>query len=129
MDDCIFCKIVSGDIPSHTVYEDEHFIAILDINPQEQGHTLLIPKKHNENIFDLDETDAASMMPIVKRIAISIDRSLHPAGMNIKQNNGKAAGQEVMHYHLHLIPRFTGQPDKHDLEEIAHMIGKQLQSA
>jgi len=104
---CIFCKIIEGEIPSITVYEDDNFKAIFDISPASKGHTLVIPKKHMTNIYEMDETVATTALPTISKIASAIKEVLHCDGINIIQNNGLAAGQSVFHLHFHIIPRFT----------------------
>jgi len=105
---CIFCKIIAGEIPSYKIYEDENFLAILDRYPGTAGTVLILTKRHAPHIFDLNETEAAGMMPLAQRIATKIRDELAPAGLNILQNNGPAAGQEIFHYHMHIIPRYSG---------------------
>ena len=107
-DRCIFCDIVAGKLPAFRLYEDDLFIAILDRFPVNPGHTLIIPKFHAEDIFGLCEKEAPQIMPLAMKVAAKIKEVLKPDGFNILQNNGKAAGQEVFHYHLHIIPRFGG---------------------
>lgn len=106
--DCIFCRIANGEIPSNTVYEDEDFRAILDLSPLQEGHTLLIPKKHCVDLFDLPEEIAGKALPRAKKIAEAIKKATGCDGFNLLQNNGEAAGQSVMHFHLHIIPRKSG---------------------
>ncbi|MCL2216386.1 MAG: HIT family protein [Defluviitaleaceae bacterium] len=106
MHNCIFCKISTGELSAHVLHEDELFLAILDRFPATQGHTLIIPKRHAENIFGLSDAEAAALMPLAKKIADKIQAELSPAGLNLLQNNGKAAGQVIFHFHLHLIPRY-----------------------
>lgn len=106
-DDCIFCKIANGTIPSYSLYEDDDFKAILDIEPSSKGHTLIIPKNHASNLFELDDTDAAKALCIAKRIGNALMKTLNCDGLNVLQNNGEAAGQTVHHYHIHLIPRYN----------------------
>lgn len=103
--DCIFCKIINGDIPSNKVFENDNFIAILDAFPANEGHTLIIPKKHFENIFEIDEETLKEGYAIAKKIANSIKKSLNIDNINILQNNGALAGQTVNHFHIHVIPR------------------------
>lgn len=105
-ENCIFCKIVSGDIPAAKVYEDEHVLAFLDISQVTKGHTLVIPKLHEENIFELKPETAKQLFSVVPKIANAIKETYSPLGLNILNNNGKDAGQAVFHYHLHLIPRY-----------------------
>ena len=104
---CIFCKIANGEITSATVYEDEDFRAILDLNPASKGHTLIIPKKHAANLFELPEETAEKVLPIAKKLGARLKEGLHAEGLNVVQNNGEAAGQTVMHFHMHLIPRYN----------------------
>ena len=123
-DDCIFCKIAAGDIPSNTVYEDERFRVILDLNPASKGHALVLPKNHADDIFDLSEEDRASVLSVAARVAAAMKKGLCCSGINIVQNNGESAGQTVKHFHLHIIPRYDGDsamvlwnPGKSDPEE------------
>lgn len=102
---CIFCKILNGDIPSNNVFENENFIAILDAFPANEGHILVIPKKHFENIFEINEETLKEGYAIAKKIANSIKKSLNIENINILQNNGALAGQTVNHFHIHIIPR------------------------
>ena len=106
-DRCIFCEIVAGRLPAYKLYEDDLFIVILDRFPVNPGHALIIPKFHAEDIFGLCEKEAPRIMPLAQKIAGKIKEVLNPAGFNILQNNGKAAGQEVFHYHMHIIPRYA----------------------
>lgn len=103
---CIFCKIIQGEIPSAKVYEDEEIYAFLDISQVTKGHTLIIPKKHVENIYETNEEIASSLFARVPKIANALKKAYQPAGINILNNNGKAAGQSVFHIHIHLIPRY-----------------------
>lgn len=107
-ENCIFCKILSGDIPSTTVYEDESFQAILDVNPAARGHVIILPKNHAPDIFGLPNEDASKIMIVAKKIASALKAAYHCDGINILQNNGEAAGQTVFHLHVHVIPRFEG---------------------
>jgi len=106
--DCIFCKIVTGEIPSHKVYEDEYVYAFLDIGPIARGHTLVIPKHHCESIYDLPEADAAAVGKALVKVAKAVRQTVGCSDLNILQNNGSAAGQAVFHVHFHLIPRLEG---------------------
>lgn len=106
MSDCIFCKIINGEIPSIKVYEDEHVLAFMDIMPLTKGHTLLIPKKHCQDIFDMPEDVAANLYKVAPKIARAIKEAFNPVGMNTLNNNGAAAGQSVFHFHYHFIPRY-----------------------
>ena len=108
MENCIFCKILAGEIPSSTVYEDDNFKAILDVNPAARGHVIILPKNHAANIFELTDEDASGIMIVAKKIATALKKAYQCDGVNILQNNGEAAGQTVFHLHVHVIPRFTG---------------------
>ena len=105
MSDCIFCKIAVGEIPSATVYEDEDFRVILDLNPASCGHALVIPKQHDENLMTIPEDLAGKAMITAKKVATVLKEVLPCDGYNILQNNGLCAGQTVFHFHIHLIPR------------------------
>lgn len=107
-DDCIFCKIAAGEIPSDTVYEDERFRVILDLNPASKGHALVLPKNHADDLFDLCEEDRAAVLSVAAKVAEAMKKSLSCSGINIVQNNGESAGQTVRHFHLHIIPRYDG---------------------
>jgi histidine triad (HIT) family protein len=103
--DCLFCKIIEGEIPCHRIYEDDNFVAILDINPINFGHTLLIPKKHFRNILDAPEDISSKTYPVAKKIAAGIKEALKCEGLNLIQNIEAEGGQEIFHSHLHIIPR------------------------
>ena len=107
-DDCIFCRIAIGEIPCSKVFENDRFLAFLDISPAVKGHTLVIPKKHYETLLDISQDELKEMSVIVQNIARAVDRSLKAEGINILQNNRKVAGQEIPHLHIHIIPRKTG---------------------
>jgi len=102
MTECIFCKIVEGDIPSHKVYEDTNILAFLDVNPVSKGHTLVIPKNHVENIHEAE--DMRFMWNSIRKVADAVKDAFDPEGVQIVQNNGEAAGQEVFHMHFHITP-------------------------
>lgn len=104
--DCIFCKIANGDIPSKMLYEDEEFKVILDVGPATRGHALILPKNHYANLYELPDELAAKAMLLAKKMATLMTEKLGCDGFNLVQNNGKAAGQTVFHFHLHLIPRY-----------------------
>ncbi|MBO4788230.1 MAG: HIT family protein [Lachnospiraceae bacterium] len=108
MDNCIFCKIANGEIPSATVYEDENFRAVLDIAPAHKGHVILLPKSHADNLYSLDDEVAAKALPVVKKIAVALKKVTGCDGINVLQNNEPAAGQTVFHLHIHIVPRFEG---------------------
>ena len=105
-DDCIFCKIAAGEIPSRKIYEDSDLIAIMDLNPTSKGHSLIIPKEHCTNIYDIDEDIAAKVMKTAKKLATKMTVALNCDCFNLLQNNGETAGQTMFHFHMHLIPRY-----------------------
>ena len=105
-DNCIFCKIANGEIPSRTMYENERFRVILDLSPATKGHVLIIPKVHYQDLFELPEEYASEVFVLAKNISARLKEKLKCDGLNIVQNNGKVAGQTVFHFHLHIIPRY-----------------------
>lgn len=105
-DDCIFCKIAAGEIPSRKIYEDKDLIAIMDLSPTSKGHSLIIPKEHYTNIYDIDEEIAGKVMKTAKKLATKMTVALNCDGFNLLQNNGETAGQTMFHFHMHLIPRY-----------------------
>ncbi len=133
--DCLFCAMVDGKIPYSKVYEDEDFLAILDIRPVALGHILLIPKQHHTNITDIPDELARKVYPTVKKLSLALMKSLNCDGVNLVQNNGEAAGQEVFHGHLHIIPRYetdgikfggihNSYENQEQMSEFAEKIGK-----
>ncbi len=108
MSDCIFCKIIKGEIPSNTVYENDNFKVILDVSPANLGHCLVLPKNHSEDIFEIEEDVLKGAFAIAKKIATALKASGLAEGVNILQNNKEVAGQTVHHFHIHVIPRKTG---------------------
>ncbi len=110
MEDCIFCKIVAGQIPCFKIYEDQKVLAFLDINPVSEGHTLVIPKAHAENLWEIREEDLAGVHVASKKIIRALKDTLNPSGVACLQLNGRGVNQVVMHYHLHLIPRGEKSP-------------------
>jgi histidine triad (HIT) family protein len=137
--DCIFCSIVQGNIPSTKVFENEHVLAFLDISQVTKGHTLVIPKIHKENIYELTPEIASRLFESVPQIAKAINQELKPIGLNVLNNNGEAAGQSVFHYHMHLIPRYgegdgfgavwkthTSEYTNEDLNDIASSIAQHI---
>ena len=110
MQDCIFCKIVGGEIPCFKIYEDEKVLAFADINPITTGHALIIPRNHAENIWEIDDDDLAAIHRASRRVAGAMKAALGPDGIAFLQLNGRAVNQIVMHYHLHLIPRSADDP-------------------
>ncbi len=132
---CIFCKIVNGDIPAAKVYEDEHVLAFLDISQVTKGHTLVIPKVHHKDLFELSSDQSSKLFSVIPKIANGLKEAYQPAGLNIVNNNGEAAGQTVFHYHAHLIPRYgkgdgfgavwkdhSSEYSGEDLQEMAHTL-------
>ena len=107
-ENCIFCKIAGGEIPSTTLYEDPDFRVILDISPASKGHALILPKEHYANLYELDDALAAKALVLAKKMITKLTDALGCDGYNVVQNNGTAAGQTVFHFHMHLIPRYEG---------------------
>lgn len=105
-DNCIFCKLAHGEIPSSTLYEDEIFRVILDLAPASKGHALIIPKEHYRNLLDLDEETASKVLILAQKMMKKMKKALNCDGFNILQNNEEVAGQTVFHFHMHLIPRY-----------------------
>ena len=134
-DDCIFCKIANGEIPSATVYEDDYFRAILDIAPAHKGHTIILPKQHFDNLYETDEEFAARILPVAKKIACAEKKVLGCDGINVLQNNEPAAGQSVFHLHVHVVPRYENDgilpvwPQNSYEDGEAALLGKKLQEA
>lgn len=136
MDNCIFCKIANGQIPSATIYEDDKFRVILDLSPAAAGHALILPKAHYRNIFDLDDATAAELFVLAKKIACATKAALNCDGLNIVQNNEEVAGQTVFHFHMHIIPRYhndgqsiswtPGTSDSDELKTLAEKIAAAL---
>lgn len=129
---CIFCKIAAGEIPSKTIYEDDKFRVILDLGPATKGHALILPKNHYANLYELPEETAGDVMKLAKKMATIMTEKLGCQGFNLMQNNGETAGQTVFHFHMHLIPRYEndgqeinwkpGSPTQEELEEIKNLI-------
>ena len=107
-ENCIFCRIAAGEIPSATLYEDKAFRVILDIEPASKGHALILPKDHYANLYEMPDELAAQAMVLAKKMITKLTGIVGCAGYNVLQNNGAAAGQTVFHYHMHLIPRYEG---------------------
>jgi histidine triad (HIT) family protein len=108
--DCIFCEIVAGTSPSFRVYEDDSVLCFMDLFPVGDGHLLVVPKRHYENLLEADEPSLLAVMSASRRLAHALKRALGPDGIGVHQLNGSAAGQTVFHYHMHLIPRNHGDP-------------------
>ena len=136
MSDCVFCRIVAGQIPSTKVHEDEHTLAFMDLGQVNPGHVLVAVKKHAANLFELDDMQAAAVARTSTRVARAIRDALSPAGLSVYQANGKAAGQTVFHYHVHLLPRHEADgmeltwpvknPPREKLEQYAGSIRAKL---
>lgn len=130
--DCIFCKLANGEIPTRTIYEDGDFRVILDAAPATRGHALILPKEHADNLYQLPEELAGKAFVLARKLALSMTEKLGCQGFNIVQNNGEAAGQTVFHFHMHLIPRYTedGQgtfwEPQHFTDEVLDEICRQL---
>lgn len=131
-ENCIFCKIAAGDIPSKTIYEDEKFRVILDLGPATRGHALILPREHYKNIYELPEELAGETMKLAKKMTVLMTDRLQCDGFNLLQNNNEVAGQSVFHFHMHLIPRYqndgqvisgkAGSASQEELEEIRNII-------
>ncbi len=131
-DNCIFCKLAAGEIPSKTLYEDEKFRVILDLAPATKGHALILPKDHYANLYEIPEEVAGEVMCLAKKMAVTMTEKLGCDGFNLLQNNGEAAGQTVFHFHMHLIPRYAQdgkilewdklEMTQEDLEEIKNTV-------
>ncbi len=107
-EDCIFCKLANGQIPTNTIYEDDDFRVFLDAAPATRGHCLIVPKEHFDDLEDLDDKVAAKVLPLAKKIMKLLKEKLGWEGFNVVQNNKELAGQTVFHFHMHLIPRYSG---------------------
>ena len=112
--DCIFCKIVAGEIPCFKLYEDDRVLSFMDINPFNDGHCLVLPKAHGENLYTTDDADLAACIQAAKRVAAAVDRVVQPDGLNLLQANGPGAGQTVFHFHIHVFPRRSGDNAQFD---------------
>ena len=118
MSDCVFCKIRDGEIPSVKVYEDDKTFCIMDINPLNRGHCLVITKVHAATLFESKSADLAAAIATARRVGRAIRTALSPDGLNMLQANGAAAFQSVPHFHLHLIPRWTGDGKGFDWKQV-----------
>jgi len=108
VDDCIFCKIIKGDIPCFKLYEDEHTLAFMDINPANDGHALIIPKTHANDLLSIEPDSLAAVTMTARKVARAVSGTVKPEGINLMQCNGEAAGQSVFHFHMHVLPRAVG---------------------
>ena len=136
-DDCPFCKIASGEATASIVYEDDTVLVFMDLNPASVGHTLVVPKKHYENIYDVPEKLLAELAVVVKRVCVAVKKTVDADGIRVIQLNGVAAGQVVMHLHFHVIPTVSKAgvvmghrgrltPERRDLDETARKIRENL---
>ena len=107
-DECVFCKIIAGEIPSFRLYEDEHTLAFMDINPANEGHALVIPKEHARDVHAISDEAIARTVVTARRVAGAVEATVSPDGLNLVQCNGPAAGQSVFHLHMHVLPRRDG---------------------
>ena len=130
-DNCIFCKLANGDIPTNTIYEDADFRVILDASPATKGHALILPKQHYANMFEIDDEVLAKAAKLAKKVITHEKEVLGCDGYNVLQNNGEAAGQTVFHFHMHIIPRIKGDtvnvgwvPGTADNDTIASIVEK-----
>jgi histidine triad (HIT) family protein len=140
---CPFCSIASGKAPASIVYEDATVLAFMDLNPVNDGHTLVVPREHWENIYEIPEKTLAEMAPVIKRVSAAVKKTVGADGISVLQLNGRAAGQMVMHFHVHIIPRFSEdtiskalgamighkglkKPERRELDEIAEKIREKL---
>jgi diadenosine tetraphosphate (Ap4A) HIT family hydrolase len=129
-EDCVFCKIVRGENQASRIYEDEDVMAFLDARPVNEGHTLVISRRHYENVFQISDEELANVFKIVKKVATAVMKSEKAEGIRILQNNGKAANQVIFHFHVHIIPEYEGQDryrpretsERDELEKVAARI-------
>ncbi len=136
MEDCIFCKIIKGEIPSEKIYEDDYSFSFLDIKPSSSGHALVIPKDHFENLYTLPDEELCRLMISVKKVATALKHGLDADGINLVMNNEAGAGQLVYHAHIHIIPRLINDKDFHfgrhvqykegEMKEVAEKIRKEI---
>lgn len=133
---CVFCRVITGELPSSTVYEDDRVVAFMDIDPATEGHLLVVPRTHASGLADLEPDDAARMMTVAQRLADAVRSELSPAGINLLLADGQAAGQEVPHSHLHVVPRTHGdgftvsarftRPSRDVLDDLASRVRARL---
>jgi histidine triad (HIT) family protein len=135
VDDCVFCKIIDGQLPSMKIDEDDSTLTFMDIHPLSSGHCLVVPKQHAATIFEADVRDLEAAMVTAKRVALAIQEALRPDGLNVLQANGAAAFQSVPHFHLHLIPRWANDGKGFDWKvvpgnrEVIMKMGERIRSA
>lgn len=133
-DNCIFCKLANGEIPTNSIYEDDNYKVILDMSPATKGHALILPKDHYKNLYEMPEECVASAFTLAKKMAVTMTEKLGAEGFNIVQNNNEVAGQTVFHFHIHLIPRYSSDnqkigwnptsPSADELENIKNLLTK-----
>lgn len=133
-DDCIFCKLANGIIPTNSIYEDDDFMVILDAAPATKGHALILPKEHADNLYELPDETAEKVLVLAKKLAKNMTQKLGCDGLNLVQNNGTVAGQTVFHFHLHMIPRYKDdgqeivwqptQPDAEAQKEVRDLLAE-----
>ena len=138
-ENCIFCKIANGEIPSSTVYEDDDFRVILDLGPASKGHALILPKQHYKDICEADMAVTGKILPLAAKIGSAMKKGLGASGFNVVQNNGTSAGQTVFHLHVHVIPRYEngpvmvawnpGKAESRELEETAGILRMRWQKS
>jgi len=134
LEDCVFCRIARKEEHASFVYEDKDVVAFLDSRPVNEGHTLVVPRKHYENMFEVPDEEVANLFKIVKKLAYGISKSEKAEGISIVQNNGEAAHQLIFHFHVHIIPRYEGQDshrprgtvEQNELDRVAARIRKFL---
>jgi histidine triad (HIT) family protein len=137
-DNCIFCKIVAGEIPCFKVYEDEQTLAFMDINPATRGHALVIPKEHSPNLFDSPDEQLATVAAAARKVGKAIQAAVTPDGLNLVQANGPGAAQSVFHLHFHVLPRYTGDNlmlnwgmnpgDMDDIKSVSEQIARHVEA-
>ncbi len=109
-EDCVFCRIIRGELPSTRIYEDERVVAFMDNRPISEGHSLVVSKRHYESIFDVPDEELVYLVKVLKEVAVALNKSESPDGVRIVQNNGLAANQMLFHFHVHVIPVYEGRP-------------------
>jgi histidine triad (HIT) family protein len=129
MSSCIFCKIIDGEIPSATVYEDRDFKVIMDIAPAAKGHVIMLAKKHCANLFELDDDTASKALIVARKVAKALKAELQCDGVNLFQNNGEAAGQTVFHFHIHIIPRYNEDKVNMEWDHLKYADGEAVEIA
>ena len=133
MDECVFCKIINREIPANIVYENDMVLAFLDINPINRGHTLIVPKEHHRDVYDITEDCLKEVVVVAKKISSAIKRGLRAEGVNILHASGETAQQSVFHFHLHLVPRWRDDglntwPRSEYKEEDLEIVAKEIRS-